>query len=67
MLEGAILLVGLRAQHLILELGDLLTLHFAVVFEPFAFFLIAGQSRAIGFQPAQVRIQCFFDLGDVFG
>ncbi len=67
MLEGAVLLVGFGAQHLVLELGDFLVLHFVVIFQALAFLLIAGQGRAIGFQPAQVGIQCFFDLCDVFG
>src|ERR1700676_2884291 len=49
LLEGAVLLVGLRAQHLIPELGDFLGLDFSVVFQAFAFLLIPDQGGTIGF------------------
>ena len=67
MLEGAILLVGLGVEHLIPELGDLLVLDLDVVFQLLAFFLVGNQGGTVGLQPAQMRIQRLFDLGDMFG
>ena len=65
-LEGAILLVGLGAEHLVLQLGDLLILDLDIVVELLAFFLIGSQGGTIGLQPPQMRIQRLFDLGDMF-
>ena len=66
-LERAVLLVGFGAQHLIPKLGDLLILHLHFVFQLLSFLLIGRQRGLIRLQPAKMRIQGLFDLGDMFG
>ena len=66
-LEGAVLLVGLGAQHLVPQLGDLLLVHLDVAFHAFALLLIGGERGFVRLQLAQVRFQRLFDGGDVLG
>src|ERR1019366_3025599 len=66
-LEGAILIVGLGADHLILELGDLLLLHRDIGFALLALFLIGRQRGAVGIELAVVRDQFLLNFRDVFG
>src|SRR6266850_633488 len=65
-LESAILLIGLRAQHLILELGNLGAFQLPVVFQALPLLVICQQRRAIGLELAQVGIQSSFDVGYMF-
>ena len=66
-LKGAILLVGLRLEHLIFQFRDLLLLHLNIAFALLALFLVGRQRGAVGFQLALVRDQFLFDFGDVYG
>jgi len=66
-LEGAILLVGFRAKHLVLQLGDFLILRLDVGFAFLALFLVGGERSSICLQFALMRNQFFLNFADVFG
>ena len=64
-LECFVLLVGLRAEHLLLQFGDLLLVNLNLAFEPFAVFLIGRESGAIRFQLPVVGLKRLLDRRDV--
>src|SRR3954449_9598608 len=66
-LEGAILLVCLRLEHLIPELRDLLLIYLNIALKFLPVLQIRVESGAVRFEAARVRIEGFFDLGDVPG
>src|ERR1017187_5154023 len=66
-LEGAVLVVRLGAEHLILELRDLLVLHRNIGFTLLPLFLIGRQRCAVRIELPLVRTQLLLNFSDVFG
>ena len=64
-LKSPVLLIRFRLEHLVFQLGYFLILYLNIGFLLLTIFLVCNQGGSIGFEPADMGIKGFFDLGNV--